>query len=80
MNAITLHKLPVSSCNLIVVFMDEFDVDLCVTFLNFQTSSRSSCLVKTITLQELPVSFHNFRDILHIKISDKFDVDVWLTF
>ncbi len=38
---------------------------LCVTFLNFQTSSRSCCLVNTITLQELPVSFCNFTEIFY---------------
>ncbi len=48
---------------LYIKISDEYDIDLCVTFLNFQTSSRSSCLVNTITLQELPVSFCNFPEI-----------------
>ncbi len=41
---------------------NKFDVDLCVTFLNFQTSSHSSCLVNTITTQELHASC-NFTGI-----------------
>ncbi len=48
---------------LYIKISDEFNIDLCVTFLNFQTSSRSSCLVNTITLQELPVSFCNFTEV-----------------
>ncbi len=37
--------------------MDKFKSYLCVTFLNFQTSSRSNCLVNMITLQELCCCF-----------------------
>ncbi len=67
-NVITLRKLPVSSCNLIVVFctskiLDRFDVDLCVTFLNFQNCSWSGCLVNMLTPQQLHVSCCNFTDL-----------------
>ncbi len=60
---------------------DEFDIDICVTFLNFQSSSQSSYLVNAITQQELPVSCPNFTGlIVHIKISDEFNIDLCLTF
>ncbi len=64
---ITLYRFPVS-CNfyrngLYIRILDEFDIDLCVTFLNFQTSSRSSCPVNAITLQQLHASCCNFTEI-----------------
>ncbi len=75
-NVITLHKLPVSSCNLIVVFCtskswDKLDVDLCVTFLNFQTCSRSGCLVNMLTPQHLHASCCNFTDMFSTSKSRK---------
>ncbi len=69
----------IMSCSGQIKISDKFNINLCVTFLNFQTSSRSNCLLKTITLQELPVSFRNFTEIiLHIKFSDGFGVDLCL--
>ncbi len=66
-NAITLHKLHVSSCILYsgvlhIKILDDFDVDLCVTFLNFQTCSKSGCIVNMITPQQLHASC-NFTEI-----------------
>ncbi len=51
-------------------------------FHNFQTSSKSSFLVNTITLHKLPVSFCNCTgsDVLLIRISTKFDLDFCVTF
>ncbi len=79
-NTITLHKLPVSSCYLIVVFStSESRMSSMLIFVwPFWTFKLAQG--QAITLQELPVSFHNFTDILYIKISDKFDVDLCLTF
>ncbi len=58
----------------------EFDIDLCVTFLNFRTSSRSICLVNTITLQELPVSFRNFTEIFSTLKSRTSSMLTFMTF
>ncbi len=53
--------------------LPKFDIDLSAPTLNFQTRSRSSCLVKMITPHELPAVC---REVLHIKISDEFDVNI----
>lgn len=42
------------------------DVDLCVTFMNFQASLVSNCLVKVITPQELYALCCNFKGIFSI--------------
>ncbi len=84
--------------------LDTFYIDLCLTILNFQTCSRSVCLVNTITPQELHAHIcFNFTeifstsksqpslmltfvcnctgsDILLIRISAMFDVDLCVTF
>ncbi len=53
-----------------------FDVDLCVTFLYFQSNSKSNDLVNTIILQKLHVPCFSFTGFFfHIRISAKFYVD-----
>ncbi len=58
---------------------DQMGGMLTLTFLNFQTSPRSNCLVNVITPQQLPAVC---REVLYIKISGNFDVniDLCLTF
>ncbi len=65
---------------LYIKISDEFDIDLCVTFSNFQTRSRSSCLVNTITLQELPLLFCNFTEIFSTSKSWMILMLTFLTF
>ncbi len=66
-NMIMAQNLPASCCNftgsdvLLIRISAKFDVDLCVTFLNFQTSSQSSCLVNVITPQVLPIWCCNLK-------------------
>ncbi len=55
------------------IILEEFDFDLFVPFLNFQTSSWSNYFVTWITPQELPVVC---TEVLHINISDEFDVNI----
>ncbi len=52
---------------LYIKILDEFHIDLCVTFLNFQTSSMSSCLVNAIT----PQQFHASCDFIEIFSTSK---------
>ncbi len=59
---------------LYIKILDKFDVDLCLTFINFQSSTRSNGLktathiLNTITHQKLPISCYNFTNVHHIKI------------
>ncbi len=83
-NVITFHKLPVSSCNLIVVFSTSKSftglmLTFVPTFLNFQTWSRSGGFVNMLNL---PASFCSFTGsyVLLIRISAKLDVDLCVTF
>ncbi len=59
-NMIMHQNLPASCCNLTgsdilcIIISAKFDVDLCVTFLNFQSDPKSNDLVNGITPQKLP--------------------------
>ncbi len=54
-NMIMPQNLPASCCNctgsdiLLIRISAKFDLDLCVTFLNFQAGSVWKCLMNTIT-------------------------------
>ncbi len=64
-NAINLHRLP-ASCNctgsdvLLIRISTKFDLDLCVTFLNFKAGSIWEDIVNVITFRRLPISCCNF--------------------
>ncbi len=64
--------------------MDEFDVDLCLTSLTRSCSNGSilQLLVNMIMPQNVSASYCNFTgsDVLLIRISAKFDVDLCATF
>ncbi len=77
------QNLPSSCCNIIgsdvilIRISDKFDVDLCVTFLNFQYNPKSSDLVNAITLQKLHVPCCSFIGIF---FTANFYVDLYATF
>ncbi len=89
MNTITLQELPVSFYRdiLHIKILDEFDVDLCLTFLSFWNRSCSNgsilqLLVNKIMYQNLPASCCKCSgsDVLFIRISTRFDLDLCVTF
>ncbi len=49
----------------------KFNVDLCMTFLNYESSLKSNGPVNTITFQELPASYCNFPEMLSL---EEFDI------
>ncbi len=53
------HVLKHYSDVLYIKIIDKFDIDICLTFLNFQTSPSSNCLADAITPQMLPALCHN---------------------
>ncbi len=61
-NKIMHQNLPASYCNcsgsdvLLIRISTKFDLDLCVTFLNFQAGNIWKDLVNAITFRRLPVS------------------------
>ncbi len=65
-NMIKHQNLPASCCNctgsdvLLIGISTKFDLDLCVTFINFQAGSIWEDLVNTITFRRLSVSCCNF--------------------
>ncbi len=65
----------VSCCNFVGQM---FSIFLC-DHLNFQTNSRSICIVNVITLYKLLVSC-NFKGMFSTLISNKFDVDLCVTY
>ncbi len=73
------QNLPTSCCNftgrdvLFIRISAEFDVDLCVTFLNFQSNPKSNDLVNGIISQKLHIPCCSFKGIFfHIRISQSF--------
>ncbi len=67
-NMIITQNLP-ASCNftgndVLIRISAKFDVNLCVTFLNFQSNPESNDLVNAITPQKLHVPFSSFTCIL----------------
>ncbi len=78
---------PASCCNftrsyvLLIRISAKFDVDLCVTFLNFQSKPKSNDLVNTIIPQKLHVPCCSFTGIFSTsEISTTFYVDPYATF
>ncbi len=58
-NMIMPQNLPASCCNfsgsdvLLIIISAKFDVDVCVTFVTFQSNTKSNDLVNAITPQIL---------------------------
>ncbi len=54
--------------------------DLCATILNFQCSTQSNDLVNMIILEKLHALLKLYRNVLHIKILEEFDIDLYVRF
>ncbi len=65
------QNVPASCCNfigsnvLLIGISAKFDVELCVTFLNFRYNPKSNDLVNTITPQKLHVPYCSFTVIFY---------------
>ncbi len=84
-NRIMPQNLPSSCCNfissdvLLIRISAMFDVDLCVTFLNFQYNPRSYDLVNAITPQKLHIPFCSFTGMYFTNLANCY-VDLYATF
>ncbi len=80
------QNLPVQFCSftgsfiLLIRISAKLDVDLCVTFLNFQADCIWKDFVNMITLHKLLASSCSLTSVLHIILLNEFDVDLCVTF
>ncbi len=85
-NMIMPQNLPTSCCNftgrdvLFIRISAEFNVDLCVTFLNFQSNPKSNDLVNGIIPQKLHIPCCSFTGIFSHQNFTKFYVDLYAPF
>ncbi len=87
-DAITPQELHAFHCNCTMNFLHKnhrkkFNVYHCLTFLNFQTSWRwqAATPCKYNNSQQIAwILMQIYIDVLHIKISEDFDIEIYVTF